>query len=126
MNEIPDAANDAAPPEPWILLTDLMRRLGKKPNPKQLRRWRVEGLLTPTRERVRLRARKIGGRWHTTESRWEAFLAAINGDDLVPPKPIEKLPSEKERERRAREVAAELDALGCFATPPQRRRRRQE
>lgn len=106
--------------EPWLPLTDLMKQLGKKPNTKLLRRWRVDGLLTPTRERVRLRARKIGGRWHTTVSRWEAFLAAVNGDDLIPVVPPS--PSERLTAKRSREIDEQLDAMGCRM--PKRRVRR--
>lgn len=95
--------------ERWVPLYRLVRQLaGVELNTKLLRRWRAEGLKAPDGSRVKLVAKKIGGRWYTTLGRWEDFQAALAGQEQ--PKPG---PSRQAQDRRQREVNRRLRELGA-------------
>jgi hypothetical protein len=96
-------------PDAWLRLPRLAKELpgadeGETLNPKVLRRWRHEGLLTPAGERLRLSCRKVGGRWCSTWALVQDFLARIGGDTPTAP-----IPTRTETRRAAAEADRVLD-----------------
>jgi hypothetical protein len=68
-------------------ITQLAERVGR--DHATIRRWIATGVVVDG-ERVKLLARRVGGRWSITREAWEAFDRACNPDtQAVPESPTE-------------------------------------
>jgi hypothetical protein len=86
-------------------------RNGRQINNVTAWRWITKGLLTPTGERVRLEAIKVGSAWTTSREALERFTAALTPAFQTE---AEMLPRTPVKRQRASEAAvAELIRRGC-------------
>lgn len=63
-------------------------RLGRRPSPATVWRWRLRGVRAGG-VRIRLEAVRVAGVWHTTPAAWAAFIAAQT-EAAAEPRAIEK------------------------------------
>jgi len=77
-----------------------------RPSINSVHRWRLDGVLVATGERVKLQAFRNGRRWYTTRAAIEAFLAAQNAGAAS------TLLTPTSRERELQAVDAQLAAAG--------------
>lgn len=83
-------------------------RGGRPVVPQTIGRWISSGVAAPDGRRVRLEARRLGGRWVTSREALERFMAA-----LTPGLDDEAVVETPARRRQEREYAARvLDAAG--------------
>jgi len=85
-------------------------RQGKRLHPSTVLRWVLHGVRTPTGQRVRLEAVRLGGRWVTSVSALERFIAAqtpsLDGESHPTPR------SRGQRLRATERAADELESMG--------------
>ena len=101
--------------EPLIRLTDAARLAGpgRGNRPTHLStvlRWILDGVKTPSGERVRLEAARIGSRWMTTAAAVQRFVEALtprlDGDASPPPR------TPTARKRASDRATKRLERLG--------------
>lgn len=78
-----------------------------RPHLATITRWRLDGILAPDGERVRLRATRVGGRHMTSQADIAAFLGRLNADPAA-----DDPETEADIARRNRETRQALAALG--------------
>jgi hypothetical protein len=85
-------------------------RNGRKTHVSTILRWILTGAKGPDGRRVRLEARRIGGRWFTSREALERFSCALTPatDTPAPPAPRSSTASRRASER----AAAELEKIG--------------
>src|SRR5262249_39553753 len=85
-------------------------RESKPVNPSTIFRWITNGVQLPGGARLRLEARRVGGRWLTSREAVQTFIAAQTprGDDAPTPEPRTPRQHAKAAERAGRE----LDQIG--------------
>jgi hypothetical protein len=82
----------------------------KRVNPSTIYRWIAEGVELPDGSRLRLEARRAGGRWLTSRGAIERFIEAQTPptDDEPTPKPR----TPRQRTKAAERAGRELDRIG--------------
>jgi hypothetical protein len=73
-------------------------------------RWILRGAKSPTGERIRLQAVRLGGKWVTSRESLKRFTEALTPRLEDSPSPI--IRTEGQRTRASEKAAKELDALG--------------
>jgi hypothetical protein len=88
-------------------------RNGVKTHISTLIRWITVGSRSPSGERVRLEACRVGGRWLTSAAALQRFAAALTprlGDDLAAAAPAPRTPTQ--RRAAAERACRELENAG--------------
>jgi hypothetical protein len=84
---------------------------GKKTHISTLLRWILDGVSSPSGEKVRLEGARLGSRWITSKEALQRFmerLTPVVGD--TPPPAAPRTPTK--RQRAADRAGAELDRIG--------------
>jgi hypothetical protein len=85
-------------------------RNGKRTHLSTILRWILKGAKTPTGERVRLEALRLGGRWVTTREAIQRFAETLTPRLDAPPAPALRTPTA--RAKAAERAGKALDKIG--------------
>jgi hypothetical protein len=101
--------------EELLSLSDAAKRLpphrrGRPVHPSCIFRWIFEGVRLPSRERVRLEAVRLGGRWLTSVEALQRFAERLTPRIDTEPGPTPRSPTQ--RRRASDQASKELDQIG--------------
>ena len=101
--------------ESTLTLTEAARLVppghgGKKTHISTLLRWILDGVTSPSGEKVRLEGARLGSRWITSKEALQRFMDRLTPAVSEAPTPAPRTPTQ--RQRAAERAGEELDKIG--------------